>query len=186
MRGRVGTDIGIKLLPVMWVFLCIPRYIHCSWSTVMAQAHSVMHTSIRACFLCFFYNPYMSLFNSKNFFIYLSPLFFYLFSCLLHDRFSPTWNWTNARSVGQCTQYINVLCSPCHTVLTAVATVSSPQFSHVILPVGSGSCTRFEAKSHGATQRARYIQRCSAIPEATNRSLAESGILWFSGVAPQG
>ena len=32
-----------------------------------AQAHSVMHTTIRACFLCFFYNPYMSLFNSKNF-----------------------------------------------------------------------------------------------------------------------
>ena len=59
----------------MWVFLCIPRYIHCSWSTVMAQAHSVMHTSIRACFLCFFYNPYMSLFNSKNFFnllVYIS------------------------------------------------------------------------------------------------------------------
>ena len=30
-----------------------------------------MHTSIRACFLYFFYNPYMSLFNSKDFFIYL-------------------------------------------------------------------------------------------------------------------
>ena len=28
---------------------------------------------------------YMSLFNSKNFFIHLSPLF-NLFSCLLHDR----------------------------------------------------------------------------------------------------
>ena len=28
---------------------------------------SVMHITIRACFLCFFYNPYMSLFNSKNF-----------------------------------------------------------------------------------------------------------------------
>ena len=27
--------------------------------------HTVL--SIRACFLCFFYNPYMSLFNSKNF-----------------------------------------------------------------------------------------------------------------------
>ena len=40
--------------------------------------------------------------------------------------------------------------------------MSSPQFSHVILPVGSGtrsgSCTRFELyKSHGATQRARYV-----------------------------
>ena len=30
----------------------------------MAQAHSVMHITIRACFLCFFYNPYI---NSKNF-----------------------------------------------------------------------------------------------------------------------
>ena len=27
----------------------------------MAQAHSVMHITIRACFLCFFYDPYMSL-----------------------------------------------------------------------------------------------------------------------------
>ena len=25
--GGVGTDIGIKLLPMMWVFLCIPRHI---------------------------------------------------------------------------------------------------------------------------------------------------------------
>ena len=39
----------------------------------MAQAHSVMHTSIRACFLCLFYNPYMSL---LDFFIHLSPLSF--------------------------------------------------------------------------------------------------------------
>ena len=30
IRGRGGTDIGIKLLPVMWVFLCIPRHIHSS------------------------------------------------------------------------------------------------------------------------------------------------------------
>ena len=28
---------------------------------IMAQAHSFMHTSIRACFLYFSYNPYMSL-----------------------------------------------------------------------------------------------------------------------------
>ena len=32
-----------------------------------SNAHSVMHITIQACFLCFFYNPYMSLFNSKNF-----------------------------------------------------------------------------------------------------------------------
>ena len=29
----------------------------------MAQAHSVMHITIRACFLCFFYSPYMSFLN---------------------------------------------------------------------------------------------------------------------------
>ena len=29
--------------------------------SIMAQVQSVMHTSIIACFLCFFYNPYMSL-----------------------------------------------------------------------------------------------------------------------------
>ena len=33
----------------------------------VAQYGSVMLTSIRACFLCSFYNPYMPLFNSKNF-----------------------------------------------------------------------------------------------------------------------
>ena len=33
------------------------------YSNMMAQAHSVMHITIRACFLYFFYNPYMSLFN---------------------------------------------------------------------------------------------------------------------------
>ena len=34
----------------------------------MAQAHSVMHITIRACFLCFFYNPYNYVpFNLKIF-----------------------------------------------------------------------------------------------------------------------
>ena len=65
MRGRVGTDIGIKLLPVMSEFQDTST-VH-EVATAMAQAHSVMHITIRACFLCFFYNPYMSLFNSKNF-----------------------------------------------------------------------------------------------------------------------
>ena len=62
-----GTDIGINFLPVMWVCLCIPRHIHCSWSAVGAQVHSVMHTCIPACSLLSFYSPYMSPFNSKNF-----------------------------------------------------------------------------------------------------------------------
>ena len=45
--------------------------------------------------------------------------------------------WDNVHS-------ILTYCVLLATVLTAVATVSSPQFSHVVLPVGSGSCTRFE------------------------------------------
>ena len=36
MRGRIGTDIGIKLLPVMWVFLCI--------STVHEVQYNHKHT----------------------------------------------------------------------------------------------------------------------------------------------
>ena len=36
-------DIGIKLLPVMWLCLCIPQHIHCSCTVVMVQVHCVMH-----------------------------------------------------------------------------------------------------------------------------------------------
>ena len=60
MRGKVGTDIGIKLLPVMWVFLCIPRHIHC--------LHSVMHISLSELVSCAFSTiPICPFFNSKNF-----------------------------------------------------------------------------------------------------------------------
>ena len=53
-RGRVGTDMEIKLLPVT----CITKHIHCSCSIVTAQVHSAMHISIPTCLLCFLYNPY--------------------------------------------------------------------------------------------------------------------------------
>ena len=47
--------------------LYIPRHIHrsctCVCSTPMAHMHTVMHTSIEACFLHFFSNPYMALLN---------------------------------------------------------------------------------------------------------------------------
>ena len=72
----IGTDIGIKLLlgySVMRVCYCIPRHIHCSCSTVMALSYIPLY--IRACFLCFFCNPYMSLFNSKNVYLLVSTLF---------------------------------------------------------------------------------------------------------------
>ena len=52
----IGMDIGIELLScytsVLWVCLYISK--HCC--TVMVMAH-VNIASIRACFLCFFYNP---------------------------------------------------------------------------------------------------------------------------------
>ena len=54
----IVTDIGCYQITQCDVGVsCIQR----SCSTVMAHAQSVMYTSIRACFLYFFYNPYMSL-----------------------------------------------------------------------------------------------------------------------------
>ena len=40
----------------MWLCLCTPRHIHC---LVIAHAHIAIHTSIRACFLHSFCNPYI-------------------------------------------------------------------------------------------------------------------------------
>ena len=75
----------------------------------------------------------MSLFNSKNF----------SFTCLhsFFTCFHVYYTIVSRQLETELTQDRTVLLA---TVLTAVATVSSPQFSHVILPVGSGSCTRFE------------------------------------------
>ena len=57
---------------MMWVCLWIPRYMymynHC---TVKAHVHITMYTSIQACFLCFFYNPSMSLFYLLYCFAYI-------------------------------------------------------------------------------------------------------------------
>ena len=88
-------------------------------SRAMAQAHSVMHITIRACFLCFFYNPCMDV---KNFFIYLSPILFYLFetNCMFITPSPPTMHELNfltyrdntIQSVGLCIQYTNEICAP--------------------------------------------------------------------------
>ena len=54
---ELRTDIGIKLLPAVGVSLLSKTH-----SLFMSHSNdSVMHTSIRACFLYFFYNPYISL-----------------------------------------------------------------------------------------------------------------------------
>ena len=106
----------------------------------MAQAHSVMHTSIRACFLCFFYNPYMSFFNSKNF----SFTCLHFFLTCFHVYYTIVSRQLETELTHDPWANVHACCVLLATVLTAVATVSRTQFSHVILPVGSGSCTRFE------------------------------------------
>ena len=65
----VTSDVGVSLH-----FEIHPLFMKYS---IIAQAHSVMHTSIRACFLCFFYNPYMSLF--RIFYLLVSTLFLLIF-----------------------------------------------------------------------------------------------------------
>ena len=147
MRGRVGTDIGIKLLPVMWVFLCIPRHIH-FYEVQQWYNHTVlyMHINIRPCFLCFFYNPYMSLFNSKNF-SFTCPHSFFTCSkqiaCLLLLLRQPRSEFPNLRgkiqSVGLCTQYTNEMCAPFCT--SPNCSTDSSECSHMHSCLGSGNCS---------------------------------------------
>ena len=147
MRGRVGTDIGIKLLPVMWVFLCIPRHIH-FYEVQQWYNHTVlyMHITIRPCFLCFFYNPYMSLFNSKNF-SFTCPHSFFTCSkqiaCLLLLLRQPRSEFPNLRgkiqSVGLCTQYTNEMCAPFCT--SPNCSTDSSECSHMQSCLGSGNCS---------------------------------------------
>ena len=115
-------DIGIKLLPVMWVFSLHSKIHALFMKYKMAQAHSVMHSyKYPSLFPVLFLQPFMSLFNSKDFsFTCLHPFFncFQHIPCLLHDPFSPLNPFSKLKElthVGQCTQYINVLCSACHS-----------------------------------------------------------------------
>ena len=143
MRGRVGTDIGIKLLPVMWVFLCIPRHMKYSNGTI-TQCYICI--SLRPCFLCFFYNPYMSLFNSKNF-LFTCPHSFFTCSkqiaCLLLLLRQPRSEFPNLRgkiqSVGLCTQYTNEMCAPFCT--SPNCSTDSSECFHMQSCLGSGNCS---------------------------------------------
>ena len=116
MRGRGGTDIGIKLLPVMWVFLCIPRHIH-FYEVQQWYNHTVlyMHITIRPCFLYFFYNPYTSLLN----FSFTCPHSFFTCSkqiaCLLLLLHQPRSEFPNIRGKIQSKQIaclLLLLCQP--------------------------------------------------------------------------
>ena len=78
-----------------------------------------LYITIRACFLCFFYNPYMSLF--KNFSFTCPHSFFTCLkqignACLLLLLCQPRSEFPNVRgkiqSVGLCTQYTNEMCAP--------------------------------------------------------------------------
>ena len=106
------------------------------YSNMMAQAHSGTHITIQACFLCFFYNPYMSLFNFSftclhSFFTCLKQM-----ACLLLLR-QPRFEFSN---VGLCTQRTNEMCVPFCNSLTAVHILALRMFSHANLP-WSGSCS---------------------------------------------
>ena len=81
-RDQIVTcDVGVSLHSKIH-----PLFMKYSNGT-STQCHAYQYPSLfPVLFLQSLYVP----FNSRNFFIYLSPLFFYLFSCLLYDRFSPT------------------------------------------------------------------------------------------------
>ena len=97
-----GTDIGIKLLPVMWVCLCIPRHPLFMKCGVMAQVHSVRYTCIQPCFLCFFSNPYMSPLNSKNFSFTCLHSFFTCFQQILRITIYAILPWVRKRRAMSC------------------------------------------------------------------------------------
>ena len=85
-----------------------------------------MHITIRACFPCFFYNPYMSLFNSKNFSFTCLHSFF---TCLYVYYSSANQELTYGETVGLyklCIQYTNAMCAPFCTHPN-YGTDSSPQ-----------------------------------------------------------
>ena len=66
------TEHITRLHSMMWVYLCIP--IH-AFIVHVVHVHIAMYTTLSACFLCFFYNPYnMSLF--KIFHLLVSSLFY--------------------------------------------------------------------------------------------------------------
>ena len=64
------------------------------------QCHAYQY--IRACFLCFFYNPYMSLFNSKNFFIYYNNVTSYTCVLLYHVESLNTLEENCRQNESQC------------------------------------------------------------------------------------
>ena len=120
---------------------------------------SIYNNIIRACFLCFFYNPYnnkiiMSLFNSKNF-SFTCPHSFFTCSkqiaCLLLLLRQPRIEFTNVRgkiqSVGLCTQYTNEMCAPFCT---------SPNCSTDSSPQNVLTCNLALGQETVVTQRARY------------------------------
>ena len=135
----------------------------------MVQAHSVMHITIRTCFLCFFYNPYIPFLIPIIFHRFVSTLFLHK----LHGHYSfSAYQELNfllrgrIQSVGLCTQYTNEICAPfCTSPNCSID--SSPEtregsYMYVLtynLALGQETvATRFNRpRSRGATQRARYI-----------------------------
>ena len=100
-----------------------------------------MHITIRACFLCFFYNPYMSLFNSKNFSFTCLPSFFYWFetkliACLL---LLLGENTIRRHMYAVLTKYVPPFCTSPNCSTDSYTVLNRP-------------------RSRGATQRARGVR----------------------------
>ena len=117
----------------------------------MAQAHSVMHITIQACFLCFFYNPYMSLFSSKNF----------SFTCIYISIHTNTFRYSSSKRVSDYVQCgLNLNPSLVHNIIlilnNGLITISSKGVNvnscgQVLIPSFQRNLCRYLSQSIGTT-----------------------------------
>ena len=122
MRGRVGTD--IKLLPVMSVSL--HSKIHPLFMKYSNGTSTQCYASIRARFLCLFYNPFLI---QRIFHLLVSTLYLLVFN---KNSMLITQSFLANLKLKELMHKVNVhstltYCVLLATVLTAVATESSPQ-----------------------------------------------------------
>ena len=91
MRGRVGTDIGIKLLPVMWMFLCI-QGTSTAYEVLQWCKHTVLCISLSQLVSCAFSTIPICPFLIQRIFHSLVPTLFLLVRNKLHVYYSFSAN----------------------------------------------------------------------------------------------
>ena len=140
MRGRVGTDIGIKLLPVMWVFLCIPRHIHCMFmkysNGTITQCYAYHYPSLFPVLFLQSLYPFLI----QRIFHSLVPTLFLLVRNKLHVYYSSANQELNFLTYGENTicrpSYVHSILTKCvplfAPVITAVQILALRMFSHAI------------------------------------------------------